>query len=287
MTISRGRTRSRSSNSSVAGENTTLSNNESADPPAIDEEPEESYLQGSAELPPAIPNMQDRPLIEPVGKSHWTEVKGRTPASVLTCLLKHYHPGLVTYRRKTLVATTWKHFQAAKYSAGKSVADTVIEGFLERFRFNLAKEDESREVVGACCSDLLGSIMYYARITATMDHFRIVEGRKICDKIAGQFYLTREEYKQDCWDALATEWTSPEFKERSKKNCQNRLSRRFKPHRGGSNSIAVMRQKMSKKLGRVVYELEAWVHTVSISKFAKLYGECCFAYWYASHKCSF
>ena len=86
--------------------------------------------------------------------------------------------------------------------------------------------------------------MYYARITATMDHFRIVEGRKICDKIAGQFYLTREEYKQDCWDALATEWTSPEFKERSKKNCQNRLSRRFKPHRGGSNSIAVMRQKM-------------------------------------------
>ena len=69
MTISHGRTRSRSSNSSVAGENTTLSNNESADPPAIDEEPEEGHLWGSAELPPAIPNMQDRPLIEPVGKS--------------------------------------------------------------------------------------------------------------------------------------------------------------------------------------------------------------------------
>ena len=69
MTISHGRTRSQSSNSSVAGENTTLSNNESADPPAIDEEAEEGQLQGSAELPPAIPNMQDRPLIEPVGKS--------------------------------------------------------------------------------------------------------------------------------------------------------------------------------------------------------------------------
>jgi len=49
---------------------------------------------------------------------------------VLTCLLKHYHPGLVTYRRKTVVAATWKHFQAAKDSAGKSVADIVIEGFL-------------------------------------------------------------------------------------------------------------------------------------------------------------
>ena len=140
----------------------------------------------------------------------------------------------------------------------------------ERFRFNPAKEDESREVVGACCSDLLGSIMYYARITATMDHFRIVEGRKICDKIAGQFYLTREEYiaqrltwcKQDCWDALATEWSSPEFNERSEKNRQNRLSRRFKPHRGGSNSIAVIRQKMvSVHLLLKIYET---VHVVLV-----------------------
>jgi len=29
-----------------------------------------------------------------------------------------------------VVAATWKHFQAAKDSAGKSVADIVIEGFL-------------------------------------------------------------------------------------------------------------------------------------------------------------
>ena len=112
--------------------------------------------------------------------------------------------------------------------------------------------------------------MYYARITATMDHFRIVEGRKICDKIAGQFYLTREEYiaqrltwcKQDCWDALTTEWSSPKFKERSEKNRQNCLSWRFKPHRGGSNSIAVMRQKMvSVHLLLKIYET---VHVVLV-----------------------
>jgi hypothetical protein len=56
--------------------------------------------------------------------------------------------------------------------------------------------------------------MYYLRITATIDHFRKVEKRKICDKIAGQFYLTRDEYiaqqppwfQQDCWEVLATEW---------------------------------------------------------------------------------
>ena len=94
--------------------------------------------------------------------------------------------------------------------------------------------------------------MYYARITATIDHFRNVEGRKICDKIAGQFYLMREEYsaqrptwcKQDCWEVLATEWSSAEFRQRSEKNRANRGSHKFKPHKGGSNSIAIIRQKL-------------------------------------------
>ena len=60
---------------------------------------------------------------------HWTEVHGRAPASVLTCLLKHYHPGLVKYRGKIVVASTWKHYQAAKDTSGKSMADVVDEGF--------------------------------------------------------------------------------------------------------------------------------------------------------------
>jgi len=94
--------------------------------------------------------------------------------------------------------------------------------------------------------------MYYARITATMDHFWIVEKRKICDKIAGKFYLTWEEYiaqrpewlLERCWEALATEWSSPEFKQTSEKNRANRYSQKFKPHKGGSNSIATIRQKL-------------------------------------------
>ena len=122
----------------------------------------------------------------------------------------------------------------------------------QRFRFNPAKEVESREHVGSCCSVLLGSIIYYARITATMEHFREVEKRTICDKIVGHFCLTREEYvarcqpwcKQSCWDVLATEWSSPEFKQRSEKNRANRYSRKFKPHKGGSNSIATIREKL-------------------------------------------
>jgi hypothetical protein len=85
-----------------------------------------------------------------------------------------------------------------------------------------------------------------------MEHFREVEKRTICDKIAGHFYLTREEYaarcptwcKEACWDVLAMEWSSPKFKERSETNRANRYSRKFKPHKGGSNFIATIREKL-------------------------------------------
>jgi len=58
-----------------------------------------------------------------------------------------------------------------------------------------------------------------------MEHFREVEKRTICDKLAGQFYLKREEYaarcptwcKEACWDVLALEWSGPKFKDRSEK----------------------------------------------------------------------
>ncbi|CAD6270588.1 unnamed protein product [Miscanthus lutarioriparius] len=68
MTISHRVTRSRSSGSSVARENTTVDHNEPADPSAADEQ-RGGHLRGSAELPPIIPNEQDRPLIEPQGNS--------------------------------------------------------------------------------------------------------------------------------------------------------------------------------------------------------------------------
>ena len=56
-------------------------------------------------------------------------VEGRTPSSVLTCLLKKQYPGLVQYKGKTMVASTWKHYQAATDTSGKSKADLVAEGF--------------------------------------------------------------------------------------------------------------------------------------------------------------
>uniref|UniRef100_A0A0A9GWB4 Uncharacterized protein n=1 Tax=Arundo donax TaxID=35708 RepID=A0A0A9GWB4_ARUDO len=64
--------------------------------------------------------------------------------------------------------------------------------------------------------------MYFARIYTTIEHFRNVEKREICDKIAGIFYLSRDEYvaqcpllcKEDCWHAMATEWSDSKFQKK-------------------------------------------------------------------------
>ncbi|KAL6839052.1 hypothetical protein ACP4OV_031106 [Aristida adscensionis] len=269
--ISRRATRCRISGNSNVGHNTASSQNVHADLGA--QQIGQVYLRGSAQLPPIIPNERDRSLLIPEGKTQWIKGpglgEGRTPASVLTCLLKEHHPGLIEYRGKTVVATTWKHYQAAKGTTGVSKGDEVEKEFWLRFRYDHENEDKAREQVGRCCKHLIGSIMYYARINATLDHFRKVKNRLISDKIAGTFYLSRDEYitqrpawcKEDCWRALATEWSHPDFQKKSETNRANRLSHKFKPHKGGSNSIAVVRQKLSKKLGRKVTQVEAWVYT--------------------------
>jgi hypothetical protein len=61
--------------------------------------------------------------------------EGRTLSSVLTCLLKKYHPGLVEYRGKTVVASKWKHYQSAKDTHEKSLAAVVHEHFWVFFSF--------------------------------------------------------------------------------------------------------------------------------------------------------
>jgi hypothetical protein len=60
-------TRSRSANSSVGRKNTVSSHNEPVDDDAINEE--KGFLRGSSDLPPIIPNEQDRPLLMVAGKA--------------------------------------------------------------------------------------------------------------------------------------------------------------------------------------------------------------------------
>jgi hypothetical protein len=99
-----------------------------------------------------------------------------------------------------------------------------------RFRYDPRNEDNARQQVARCCKQLLGSIIYYARIYATMNHFPTAENRVICDKIAGKFYLSLQEYvaqcpvwcQEDCWRALAEEWSHPDFKKKIRdKSCQS------------------------------------------------------------------
>uniref|UniRef100_A0ACD5XHJ7 Uncharacterized protein n=1 Tax=Avena sativa TaxID=4498 RepID=A0ACD5XHJ7_AVESA len=45
------------------------------------------------------------------------------------------------------------------------------------------------------------------------------------------------------------------------KNRGNRLTSKYKVHRGGSNSLTTICQKLSEKEGREVSKIEAWMHT--------------------------
>jgi hypothetical protein len=69
------------------------------------------------------------------------------------------------------------------------------------------------------------------------------------------FYLTNSECedqrpvlcKEECWSLLATHWSDVEFQRRSEVNRANQYSRKFKPHKGGSSSIAAIWQRMVRK----------------------------------------
>lgn len=70
MTISHRGTRSQSSNISAASENTISTHHEQTDDaPGVAVDPDEVRLRGSADLPPTVPNEQDRPLLTMTGKT--------------------------------------------------------------------------------------------------------------------------------------------------------------------------------------------------------------------------
>lgn len=215
-------------------------------------------IRGLSSLPPPIPNEADHPLIQQNGDTQWTELpklgKDRRPASVLTSILRDHHPGIVEYNGKSVAAMKWVHYQVKVDSNGRSKADEVDEEFWLRFRFEPDYECVARQQVGRCADILLNGIKYYARIQAIQDHYLKVKNRQLRDKIAGQQYLTKEQYfaqkpvwcNEEAWNALADDWCDPKFREKSEKNRANRASSKYKPHRGGSNSIATVCQKLNK-----------------------------------------
>lgn len=89
------------------------------------------------------------------------------------------------------------------------------------------------------------------------------------DKLAGQYYLDRDEYlvqrqgwlQEEAWVILVNEWCSEEWIAKSKKNRDNRVSSKFKPHKGGSNSMTTISQKMPEETDEEVNQIQAWVHT--------------------------
>ncbi|KAM0860518.1 hypothetical protein ACQ4PT_046499 [Festuca glaucescens] len=197
----------------------------------------DGYTRGMSDLPPVIPNKEDRPIIRPAGATHWMDIpvtrKGRRPSSVLTCLLKRHHPGIVDYFGAKVLATEWEHYHTVKDSDDHSVADKIEDAFWLRYR----------------CED---GYSYEAK-----------------KHLAGQYYLDRDEYlaqRQDwlgkeAWIAAVDEWCSPKWIAKSKKGRANCVSSNYKPHKGGSLSMTNISQKLSEQTGQKVNQIQAWVHT--------------------------
>ncbi|XBJ21771.1 hypothetical protein VPH35_000269 [Triticum aestivum] len=173
----------------------------------------DGYIRGVSDLPPAIPNIQDRPIIQPDGKTHWKDIpvvrNGRRPSSVLTCLLKRNHPGVVDYDGAKVLATEWEDYHAVKETNGHSVADKIEDAFWLRYKYEDAYSEKAKQHVRRCFN----------------------------------------------------EWCSEEWIAKSKKNRDNRVSSKFKPHKGGSNSMTTISQKMPEETGEEVNQIQAWVHT--------------------------
>jgi hypothetical protein len=95
-------------------------------------------------------------------------------------------------------------------------------------------------------------MFYYARIYAIIDHFRKTENTNINDKLAGHYYLERDQYLaqrqawlgKEAWVAAVDGWCCPKWITKSKKGRGNRESSNYKPHKGGSISMTNISQKM-------------------------------------------
>ena len=156
MTLSRPRKRRTQTSSSSGRENSAASENRAVDPDGV-EEAVEIHLRGCHNFHLLFPMRKivhwfgqkgKREFIIPQPDTlltclncillfwfwrHWREIprlgKERRPASVLTCLLKTYHPGIVQFRGMSVVATTWKHYKVDRDTSGRSKATDVEEGF--------------------------------------------------------------------------------------------------------------------------------------------------------------
>ncbi|KAM0880109.1 hypothetical protein ACQ4PT_033808 [Festuca glaucescens] len=191
------------------------------------------YNRGTSDLPPVIPNKEDHPIIQPDGTTHWKDIpkvrKGRRPSSVLTCLLKCHHPGIVDYDGAKVIATEWDHYHAVKDSNGHSVADTIEDAFWLRYKYEDEYSDIVKKHVRRCCEALLTNMFYYDR-----DEYLAQR----------QGWLGKEG-----WVAVVDEWCSPKWIAKSNKGRANRASSKYKPHKGGSISITNISQKMSEQTG--------------------------------------
>ncbi|XP_071685390.1 uncharacterized protein [Lolium perenne] len=171
------------------------------------------------------------------------------------------------------LAYTWEDYEIAPYPGFASAADAVIKKFWRNYRVATEHKDRADVVLRNMCRKLTRQQWYNQRITC-IGHFYAEQGVRYTKPEIVQGLapaMTIDEFmsvvphwadnnKRAAFMELVKNWVgeNPDFKAVSDRNKANRGSQGT--HTAGSSSTDRYRERLGKKLGRELGEMEAWTH---------------------------
>ncbi|KAM0880262.1 hypothetical protein ACQ4PT_033719 [Festuca glaucescens] len=242
--------------------------------------PKKLWIRGEAQVPdeskePATED--DKWLLVPgkIDNFTYTGKNIRVPGSLIGAAIRKYWPGIYTpvLGGESKLAYSWEDYEIAPYPGFTSAADAVIKKFWRNYRVATEHKERADVILRAMCRKLTRQQWYNQRITC-IGHFyteqgvrytkpEIVQGLAPPMKIEDFMSVVphwADNNKRAAFMELVRNWVgeNPDFKAVSDRNKVNRGHQGT--HTAGSSSTDRYRDRLGKKLGRQLGEMEAWEH---------------------------
>ncbi|XP_071677208.1 uncharacterized protein [Lolium perenne] len=242
--------------------------------------PKKLRIRGEAQVPDESkePATEDEKWLLVPGKIEnftYTGKNVRVPGSLIGAAIRKYWPGMYTpvLGGESKLAYTWEDYEIAPYPGFTSAADAVIKKFWRNYRVATEHKDRADVVLRNMCRKLTRQQWYNQRITC-IGHFYAEQGVRytkpeIVQGLAPAMTIDdfmsvvphwADNNKRAAFMELVKNWVgeNPDFKAVSDRNKANRGSQGT--HTAGSSSTDRYRERLGKKLGRELGEMEAWTH---------------------------
>ncbi|XP_051208837.2 uncharacterized protein [Lolium perenne] len=242
--------------------------------------PKKLRIRGEAQVPDESkePATEDEKWLLVPGKIEnftYTGKNVRVPGSLIGAAIRKYWPGMYTpvLGGESKLAYTWEDFEIAPYPGFTSAADAVIKKFWRNYRVATEHKERADVVLRNMCRKLTRQQWYNQRITC-IGHFYAEQGVRYTKPEIVQGLapaMTIEDFmsvvphwadnnKRAAFMELVKNWVgeNPDFKAVSDRNKANRGNQGT--HTAGSSSTDRYRERLGKKLGRELGEMEAWTH---------------------------